>query len=285
MRRKFRVKKLIIILFLLVLAFIFIYPLIFVIFGSLKSGYELSESLKYIFEGGGTGFIHWDILPQCPTMKHIVEILFDSPGYFVMFWNSMRIVFGVLIGQIIIGLPCAWGFARCKFKFKYALFAIYVLLMLLPFQVLMLSEYLVIDKLGLLNTLWSLIIPGAFSTFPVFIMYHYFKGVPEEIIESAKVDGANEFQVFLYIGLPQGLTGIISALVLSFLEYWNLIEQPITFIKSASKMPLSLYLPEITSKNIGGALVVSLLTLLPPLLVFLCGQKYLEKGIQTMNRS
>ena len=121
--------------------------------------------------------------------------------------------------------------------------------------------------------------PAAFSTFPVFIMYHFFRSIPKGIIVSAELDGANKFQVFLSIGVPLGSSGIVSALVLSFLDAWNLIEQPLTFLKSKTLWPLSLYLPNISMDNAGLAFVASVITLVPSLLVFLAGQNYLEQGI------
>ena len=89
----------------------------------------------------------------------------------------------------------------------------------------------------------------------------------------------NKFQVFLSIGVPLGSSGIVSALVLSFLDAWNLIEQPLTFLKSKTLWPLSLYLPNISMDNAGLAFVASVITLVPSLLVFLAGQNYLEQGI------
>ena len=113
-----------------------------------------------------------------------------------MFWNSVKIVFLSVGGQLIVGIPAAWGFARYKFPFKKVLFTIYIVVMLMPFQVTMLSSYLVLDKLHLLNTHGSIILPAIFSTFSVFIMYRFFCNIPESIIESARIDGASEFYYF-----------------------------------------------------------------------------------------
>ena len=110
-------------------------------------------------------------------------------------------------------------------------------------------------------------------------MYHFFRSIPKGIIESAELDGANKFQVFLHIGVPLGSSGIVSALVLSFLDAWNLIEQPLTFLKNKTLWPLSLYLPNISMNNAGLAFVASVITLIPSLLVFMAGQNYLEQGI------
>ena len=151
--------------------------------------------------------------------------------------------------------------------------------MLMPFQVTMVSSYLVLNKLGLIDTVWAVILPGAASTLPVFIMTRFFMDIPEAVMEAAAVDGASSFQTFLRFGLPLGAPGILSAVVLGFLEYWNAIEAPQAFLKNQALWPLSLYMSNITADNAGVSLIASLITLMPPLLIFLSGQKYLEQGI------
>lgn len=107
----------------------------------------------------------------------------------------------------------------------------------------------------------------------------FFQGLPEAIMDSARIDGAGELRIFFRIGIPLGSPGMISALVLGFLEYWNLIEQPMAFLKTKEKWPLSLYLPNISTEQAGTAFAASVLVLLPAVLVFLAGQDYLEHGI------
>ena len=156
---------------------------------------------------------------------------------------------------------------------------LYIIMMMMPFQVTMLSQYLVLDKLHLLDTSAAVILPGMFSTFSVFIMYRFFCGIPESVLEAARIDGAGEWRIFLRIGLPLGASGIISALVLSFLECWSMIEQSMTFLETKSLWPLSLFMPEINSSNAGFSLCSSLMALLPAIFVFMAGQDYLEQGI------
>ena len=110
-------------------------------------------------------------------------------------------------------------------------------------------------------------------------MYRFFRGIPRSLIESARLDGASEWQIFWRIGLPLGSAGVMSAMVLSFLECWSMIEQPMTFLKNRSLWPLSLYLPDIAADRAGLALAASVTALIPAILVFLYGQTYLEQGI------
>ena len=235
-------------LVLLPLAFMVCSPVLFLLTGSLMDPGELSQYLSPILSQG-KGYVAWRLVPQSPSLRSYVELLLDSPEFFAMFWNSVRIT------------------------------ALYLILMLMPFQVTMLSSFLVLDSIHLINTQWSVILPAVFSTFPVFLMYRFFRSIPEAILESAKLDTGSAFQIFLNIGLPLGSAGIVSALVLGFLENWNLIEQPLAFLKDKTLWPLSLYLPNIDLAKAGVAFTGSVVTLLPALLVFLSGQDYLEQGI------
>lgn len=225
------------------------------------------------------GYAHWPILPQYPTLKPYVELLLDAPEFFTMFWNSCKQVFPIVAGQIVIGAPAAWAFARFRFRGKGVLYALYIILMLMPFQVTMVSSYFVLDRLGLMNTVWAIILPGAVSTFPVFLMIRFFAAIPSALTEAASLDGAGAWQIFIHLGLPLGVPGILSAVVLGFLEYWNALEQPMTFLKDQTLWPLSLYFPTVTAENAGASLAASVIMLTPALLIFLFGQKYLEAGI------
>ena len=264
---------------LIVLALLAVYPVIFLSAGSLMGADELEDCLGAVVSGA-EGYASFPVLPKYPTLQHFAEVLLDSPEFFVMFWNSILITFGVLGGQFVAGTMAAWGFARYEFPCKRGIFLLYIVIMLLPFQVLMLSDYLLLDRLRLLDSLWAIILPGMFSTFPVFIMYRFFAEIPDSLIESARLDGAREWQLFWYLALPMGSSGIIAALVLGFLEYWSLIEQPLTFIKDKSKLPLSVFLPDLTMTGKAGFLfAVSVVTFLPAIMVFMGGRDYLEQGI------
>lgn len=271
-------KRIIIYIILLALAFVACYPILFLLTGSFMSPDELREHLSPILYGTSQ-YTRWQFIPTYPTGKSFVELLMDSPKFFLTFWNSTKITVGILLGQLVVSVPAAWGFSKFKFPCKKLIFTLYIILMMMPFQVTMLSSFLVLDSMQLVNTHWSVILPGMFSTFPVFIMCNFFNGIPEAIIESAKIDGASTIRIFFHLGIPLGSSGIISILVLGFLENWNLIEQPLTFLEDKALWPLSLFLPNISLDNAGLAFASSVITLIPAVLVFICGQNYLEQGI------
>ena len=263
---------------LLVFGLLICLPIFAVILGAFKSTRELTEALSPIIGTSG-GSVHWRLFPFYPTGMHFVKLLFYTPEFFTVFWNSMKLVGCILLGQMFVAVPAAFGFSRFSFRGKHALFLSYVILMLMPFGVMMLPSYLVLKGMHLMNTHWAIILPAVFSAFPVFLMYRGFEAIPKELYEAAKIDGAGDWQMFFWIGIPLGSPGILSALVRGFLEYWNMVEQPLAFLEDLSLWPLSLYLPEIDLSRAGMALAASVITLIPAVFVFFMGQDYLESGI------
>lgn len=253
-------------------------PVLILITGSIMGEGELNLYLAPVLMEKET-LSGWKLIPDYPTFSHYGKLLFMTPQFFVLFWNSVKLVGCILAGQLVVGVPAAWAFAVYRVKGSRALFALYVVLMLLPFQVTMLSSYLVLNRLNLINTHGAVILPAVFSAFPVFLCYNGFRGIPPQFLEAARIDGAGEMTIFLKLGLPLGKGGLLSALVLGFLEYWNLMEQPMAFLQDKALWPLSLYLPEITLAQAGSAFCASVITLIPAVFVFMFGQDYLEQGI------
>lgn len=253
-------------------------PLWLIIDGSFMGKGEIRECFSPVLNES-SGKVSWPLLPEYPTLRSYIELLFDTPQFFVMFWNSCIQVIPSLFGQLLIAVPAAWCYAQYEFKGKKTLFTLYMILMIMPFQVTMVSTYLVLDFFHILNSHLSIIIPAVFSTFPVFIITKFFQSVPKALLEAARMDGASEWRIFWSIGVPVGTGGIISAILLEFLELWNALEQPLNFLKTQSLWPLSLYLPNISVEMAGISLVASVIMLLPAMLLFFYGHTYLEQGI------
>lgn len=279
-KKRIKRRNLFLLIFLISAALPIWWAMWFMLTGALMPLDELTVTVGPVLNGR-KGIASWPLLPTWPTLAPLTELLLDTPQFFVMFWNSFKLVIPSVLGQLIIGTPAAWALSRLRFKGRKLIFILYIVLMLMPFQVTMVPNYLVADKLGILDTIWAVILPFTFSAFPVFIMVKGFDAVPRAMLEAAAIDGAGYFTAFIRIGLPLGVPGILSALVLGFLECWNAIEQPMTFLKTKSLWPLSLYLPEIAANKLGLAMVASLMMLVPAALIFLFGQKYLELGIQS----
>jgi multiple sugar transport system permease protein len=254
------------------------FPLVFMLIGSIMDASELGVRLAPLF-GQNEGFISFPVIPENLTFTSYIEVLIDSPGFHVLYQNSLLITVCTLVGQMIIGIPAAWGFAVYDFKGKNALFFVYIILMMLPFQVMLLPNYLVLNNMGLIDTHLAIIIPGAFSAFPVFIMRHFFQTIPYSLIEAARLEGANELQILLRIGIPLGKPGIFAVVLLGFFEYWNIVEQPLAFLRSAELWPLSLFTPAVDFAQASVIFASAVIAAIPAVLIFLAGKEHLEQGI------
>lgn len=229
--------------------------------------------------GMGKDRVRAALLPSYPSAESFIELLVRSPGFFVMFWNSCIQVIPMLAGQLVVAAPAAWAFARFRFRGRRMLFGMYIILMVLPFQVTQVSNYLVLDRMGILDSHLSLILPGIWSTLPVFIMTRTFETLPGALLEAAYLDGAGEVYTFLHVGLPLGYPAVVTSLMLSFVDGWNALEQPITYLKSKNLWPLSLYLPNIAQDKASVAFAAASVTCLLPVLIYLNCQEELEQGV------
>ena len=253
-------------------------PLVLLICGSLADEIEWGQRVRPLLKNSQE-YITWKWIPDHPTLQNYQELLFLAPDFLVLFWNSVKMAAYILAGQLLIGIPAAWGFAVYRFKGREALFSVYIILMLLPFQTTMLAKYLVLDGMGLMDTGWAVILPAVFSTFPVFLIYRGFREIPPELFEAARMDGACETDILVRVGLPLAESSITAAFVISFFEVWNMVEEPLAFLKSMSLWPLSLYLPQIGPQQAGRACAASVITLTVSLFVFGMFRDSLERGI------
>jgi multiple sugar transport system permease protein len=220
------------------------------------------------------------LIPDVVVIEQYYNVLIKKSQFLFMFWNSLFIVLPIVIGQTMVSSLAAYAFAKFKFKGRNQLFFVYLTVMLMPFQVTLVPNYLVADMLGLVNSYLSIILPGVFNTFGVFLLKQYMEQIPDSYIEAAKMDGAGHFEIFLKVIIPMCKNGIAAMFILVFIDNWNMVEQPLIFLQDALKQPLSVYLSKIISGERGLAFAASTLYMLPMLLIFLYGENYLIEGIQ-----
>lgn len=253
---------------------------LFLIFvaGTFMSVDELRDVAEGVFFRGKEVMTPF-LFPKYPTGRHLIELLLDTLGFYVTYWNAFFQTIVTVVIQIVVSTLASWAFARYDFCGKKVMYFLYLLLMLLPFQVMMPVEYIVLEHLELMNTVWAVILPSGFATSSVIIITSFFKSIPEEMIEAAKLDGAGSGTIFWKIGVPIGKGGIISAILLGFLEQFNAVERPMNFLKDKALWPLSIYLPNIIEEKMSVSFAAAFIGMIPCLLIFLMGQEYLEQGI------
>ena len=181
--------------------------------------------------------------------------------------------------QLVIAVLAAYGFSRYDGKIKRAIFFVYIIIMLMPYQVTLVPNFLVSRALGIYDTVWAILLPGFFSPFAVYLLTKFMKRIPTEVVEAASIDGANEWMIFSRINLPLVKGGIASIAILIFFDYWNMVEQPLILLSDSDMHPLSVFLSRINTGEISLAFAVAVIYLIPPLLIFLYGEDYLVEGI------
>lgn len=213
------------------------------------------------------------------TLMYYYEVFLASPQYLLRFWLSMGLACCIAGGQVIVSALAGYGFAKCRFKGRNALVFFLMVLMILPLQVTLVPNYIVLDGLNLLDTYQALILPAIFIPLGTFIMTQGFRSVPNEIIAAAKLDGCGTLSVLIRIAVPMNRSGLVCTLLLSFLDGWNMVEQPIAYIKDFERWPLSVSLASTLPADPAVRLVCCVLAILPPLFLFVYFNQELVEGI------
>ena len=268
-------------------ALAFLMPTVLTITNSFMTQSEISANYGQVFKNvsGSDGktyiaeTVNLKFIPDKVTFSQYITTLIKSPDYLLKFWNSVILVIPIVLLQLAVASVTAYGFTRWRGKVRGFLFFFYVILMLMPYQVTLVPNYLVSDWLGLLDTRWAIIFPGMFAPFSVFLLTKSMRRIPASLIEAAKLDGSSEWQVFTDICLPQCRSALYSVAILVFIDYWNMVEQPIILLKDAAQQPLSVYLSTINANEVGLAFAIATIYMVPCLLLFLHGEDYLVEGI------
>ncbi|MGG6311421.1 carbohydrate ABC transporter permease [Paenibacillus macerans] len=224
-------------------------------------------------------FVNLKGLPDRVTLAQYGKLLVYTPNYLLMFWNSVGLVVPIIAGQTAVAALAAYAFAKLNFRGRDALFLVYLMTMLMPFQVTLVPNYIMADKLGLLNSTEAVILPGIFAAFGVFMLRQFMLHIPYAYIEAAKMDGASHLRIFLTIILPMVKSGLAALVILLFVDYWNMVEQPLIFLDDPFKQPLSVFLSRLSGEW-GTAFAASMLYMSPMVLLFLYAETYFIEGVQ-----
>ena len=267
-------------------AILFLMPIVLTITNSFMAASEISANYGSIFAtdaNGGKVYIservNLKFIPDMVSFSQYNTVLFKSPEYLFKFWNSVILVGPIVVFQLTVASLASYGFARYRGRIREIIFFAYIILMLMPYQVTLVPNYLVSDWLNLLDTNWAIWLPGIFSPFAVFLLTKFMRRIPESVLEAAQIDGAGEWQIYRKICLPLCKGAICSAAILVFIDYWNMVEQPLILMSDSEQHPLSVFLSKINEGEIGLAFAVATIYMVPSLLIFLYGEEYLVDGI------
>ncbi len=215
-----------------------------------------------------------------PSFAGYRELLFSCFLFYPMFWNGLGYALAVSLAQMIILVPAAFGLYLWENRKKEILFFVFVVLMMMPLQVTLLPNYIGLRELGLLNTRAGIVLPLIFSPFEFVIIYQYMRGMEKESIEAARLETGSTGRILLHIVIPQAKYGIMAAFLFGFVETYNILEQPMLFLKEDSKRTLSVFAGQTETYSSEVLSAACVLYTIPVLFLFLKFQKSLREGLE-----
>ncbi|MBF9016797.1 MULTISPECIES: carbohydrate ABC transporter permease [unclassified Oceanispirochaeta] len=197
-------------------------------------------------------------------------------------WNSIKVTFFCTVIQLGTASTSAYAFSKLKWRGRDALFVLYLMSMMIPIQVIIIPQFMVIKNLGLYNSHLALILVGSFTVFGTFLIKQFFMTLPDSIMESARIDGAHEWVIFLRIVMPLAKTVMATVLIFSFRWFWNEFFSALIYIASPELKTLPLGMTDFVTEYMvyfGPQMAAALISIVPVMILFLSLQKYFIQGI------
>lgn len=276
---------------IMVFALVTLLPIVLLLTNSLMSGREIVSrysmditifnvlNTEYIKAGDESfHFVEMAFLPDYITFHQYFKLFFNSPEYLRLFWNSVILCVPIVVGQCIISVPAAYAFERLQWRYKEFLFFIYIIVMLMPTQVLLVPHYLLAEMVTLPPYL-AIILPGIFSPLGVFLLRQQLKGFPHECLEAAQVDGAAHGTILYHIVLPNMKPSLAVLVVITFADYWNIVDQAIVFIKNAFDEPMSIALSKVMQNDTGMFFAMACFYIVPIVVLFMACRDYISQEL------
>jgi len=259
---------------LIALALVMLYPVIWMVVSSLRPNDEI--------------FRDPTIIPDSFEISNYTDG-WNALAYpfNVYMWNSAIIVIGCIVGNLVSCSMAAYAFARLHFTAKRFWFAVMLLSIMLPIHVIIVPQYVLFSQLGWVNTFLPLIVPKLLATdaFFIFLMVQFIRGIPKELDEAARIDGAGHPRIFLQIILPLMVPALATTAIFTFIWTWNDFFSQLIFLTKPELYTVPLALRSFedaqSSTNYAQMFAMSVVSLIPIFLIFLFGQKFLIKGIAT----
>ncbi len=207
------------------------------------------------------------------------DLLFDCFVFYPMFWNSVIYAVVITLVQLVVIIPCAFGFSQARFRGKGALFVFYIILMMMPLQVTILPNYIGLRDMGLIDHPLGIILPMVFSPFGVVVMHQYMKNIDNSVIEATRLETNSIIRVMITSVIPQLRVCIFAVVLFVFADCWNMVEQPMLFLKNEELKTLSVFITN--AQNYTGEVLfpAAVMFLIPVLLLYLFFNDSLEKGL------
>ena len=219
-----------------------------------------------------------------PTTLHLDNYrrIFQEIPFFTYFWNTAKVTVTVTVLQVITCSMAAYAFSKLHFPGRDQIFLGYLSTMMLPWYAIMIPQFIVIQKLNLYNTHWSLILTGAFNVFGVFLLRQNMLSIPDSLMEAAKIDGGGALMVYTKIILPLSKTGLVTLVVLTFNSVWNDYMGPMIYLDTQTKWTIQLGLATFRREfdtDYGAIMAGTLIALIPIVILYGAAQRYIVEGV------
>ncbi|MFJ7936384.1 carbohydrate ABC transporter permease [Sporosarcina sp. NPDC096371] len=267
-KRKISGGKIVKYLVIILVSLTMVLPFVWMLSASLKAETEIfGFPIKWIPET-----FHWDNYTKVWT----------TVPFGLYYLNTLKIAVITTILVVINSSLAGYAFAKIKFPERNRLFFIYIATMMIPYQVMMIPQFMLMNKLGLVNTHWALIILGTFNPFGVFLFRQFFLSIPDELLEAARIDGLSEFGIYWRIVLPLSKPAIATLVIFSFMHAWNDFLGPLIYLTSDSLYTLQLGIQHfITEYNTEYSLLMAaaVSAIVPTIIVYFLAQDHFIKGV------
>lgn len=266
-----KAKKIVLTLIMGALSLVIVYPFLWMLTSSFKPLNELYAFPPKLFT-------------ETMSFNNYKIVLFEqSPSFLVYLKNTVITTTVSVLGTLMTASMAGYAFAKMKFRGRNALFILYLATMMVPFQVLMVPQFILFRYLNIFNTLWALILPRLFSPLSTFLMRQFYVDIPDSIIEAGRIDGASEARIYFNLVFPLAKPALATVVILNFVWRWNEYEAPLIFLTDKKLYTLTVGLTNFIDEAgfamshliMAGAAVA----MIPMLLIYLIGQKFMIEGL------
>jgi multiple sugar transport system permease protein len=267
-REGIRIGEGILIVVFAIVTIIFVMPLVMMFLSAFKSTAEILR-------------VPPTLLPQAPTLDNFRTVLLEAP-YGLWYRNSLVVAIAVTAIAVFTSSLGGYIFAKFEFPLKQPLFILILITLMIPFPVLLIPNYIIANRLGVLNSLWALVLPGMVSAFGIFLIRQFAAGIPRDLIEAARLDGASEWAIFGRIVLPLLRPALAALGVFTFLASWNDYLWPLVAINDLDKSTLPLALTFFNSTHATRydlVMAAATMAVVPVLVIFLLFQRHIVKAL------
>ncbi|WP_234121815.1 carbohydrate ABC transporter permease [Clostridium hydrogenum] len=271
MKSKISFKKILIHIFLILGACIMILPFVWMLLTSFKSVTESTSMNPFV------------IFPSKWRVENFLEVIKQN-NFGILYFNTFAMVILRVLCAVIFSAMAAYAFARLKFPGRNFLFGLVLFQMMVPTQIFIIPQYLMVDKLGMRNTIFALVFPGLVSAFGTFLLRQFFMGLPKELEEAALLDGCNIGQTFVKVMLPLVKSGLVALGIFTALFSFKDLMWPLIVNSDSNAAVLSSSLAKIQSAysiNYPELMAAAVLAIWPMLLIYIIFQRQFVEGIAT----